>query len=75
MTVTAGLPIPIPMPLTAIQLLWLNLIANGLQDVALAFEPKEGGELQKLLLRRKHARGRTRGDAENSHAKFEAGHP
>lgn len=43
MTVIAGLP----MPLTAIQLLWLNLIANGVQDVALAFEPKEGGELSK----------------------------
>jgi len=37
----------LPMPLTAVQLLWLNLIANGLQDVALAFEPKEGDELQK----------------------------
>lgn len=35
-----------PMPLIAVQLLWLNLVANGLQDVALAFEPKEGGELQ-----------------------------
>jgi len=41
LTVIAGLP----MPLTAIQLLWLNLIANGIQDVALAFEPKEGKEL------------------------------
>ncbi len=40
-TVVAGLP----MPLTAVQLLWLNLVANGLQDVALAFEPKEGAEL------------------------------
>ena len=40
-TVVAGLP----MPLLAVQLLWLNLIANGVQDVALAFEPKEGGEL------------------------------
>ena len=40
-TVVAGLP----MPLLAVQLLWLNLIANGMQDVALAFEPKEGGEL------------------------------
>jgi Ca2+-transporting ATPase len=37
----------LPMPMTAIQLLWLNLIANGLQDVALAFEPKEGQELAK----------------------------
>ncbi|GLS24979.1 cation-translocating P-type ATPase [Marinibactrum halimedae] len=43
LTVTAGLP----MPLTALQLLWLNLVANGLQDVALAFEPGEGGELDK----------------------------
>lgn len=36
-----------PMPLVAVQLLWLNLIANGLQDVALAFEPAEGGELDR----------------------------
>ena len=40
-SVLAGLP----MPLTAVQLLWLNLVANGLQDVGLAFEPGEGGEL------------------------------
>ncbi len=40
--VAAGLA----MPMTAVQLLWLNLVANGLQDVALAFEPKEGGELE-----------------------------
>lgn len=36
-----------PMPLTAIQLLWLNLVTNGIQDVALAFEPGEGDELQR----------------------------
>ena len=41
LSVIAGLP----MPLTAVQLLWLNLVANGLQDVALAFQPKEGDEL------------------------------
>ena len=35
----------LPMPMTAIQLLWLNLVANGLQDVALAFESKEGDEM------------------------------
>lgn len=28
----------LPPPLTAVQLLWLNLITNGIQDVALAFE-------------------------------------
>ncbi len=44
LTVIAGLP----MPMIAVQLLWLNLIANGLQDVALAFEPKEGNELSCL---------------------------
>ena len=43
LSVAAGLP----MPMTAVQLLWLNLVANGVQDVALAFEPKEGDELDK----------------------------
>lgn len=28
-----------PLPMVAAQLLWLNLVTNGLQDVALAFEP------------------------------------
>jgi Ca2+-transporting ATPase len=37
----------LPMPLTAVQLLWLNLVANGVQDLALAFEPKEGDELSR----------------------------
>jgi magnesium-transporting ATPase (P-type) len=41
MATVAGLPLP----LTAVQLLWLNLVTNGIQDVALAFEPAEGGEL------------------------------
>ncbi|MCW0235455.1 MAG: HAD-IC family P-type ATPase [Ferrovibrio sp.] len=31
----------LPPPLTAAQLLWLNLVANGIQDVALAFERPE----------------------------------
>lgn len=35
-----------PLPLTAVQLLWLNLVTNGIQDVALAFEPAEGNELK-----------------------------
>ena len=34
-----------PLPLLAVQLLWLNLVTNGIQDVALAFEPAEGNEL------------------------------
>jgi Ca2+-transporting ATPase len=32
--------------LVAVQLLWLNLVTNGIQDVALAFEPGEGDELR-----------------------------
>ena len=35
----------LPLPLVAVQLLWLNLVTNGIQDVALAFEPGEGDEL------------------------------
>ncbi len=34
-----------PLPLTAIQVLWLNLVTNGIQDVGLSFEPGEGDEL------------------------------
>lgn len=29
------------LPYTAVQILWINLVTNGLQDVALAFEPGE----------------------------------
>jgi magnesium-transporting ATPase (P-type) len=31
-----------------VQLLWLNLVTNGIQDVALAFEPKEDDVLLRL---------------------------
>ncbi|MFW6009946.1 MAG: cation-translocating P-type ATPase, partial [Actinomycetota bacterium] len=34
-------------PLTAVQLLWLNLVTNGIQDVALGFEPGERGVLRR----------------------------
>jgi len=30
-----------PLPVTAAQILWVNLIEDGLPDIALAFEPKE----------------------------------
>ncbi|HSQ69685.1 MAG TPA: HAD-IC family P-type ATPase [Steroidobacteraceae bacterium] len=43
LAVIAGLPLP----LLAVQLLWLNLVTNGIQDVALAFEPGEGDELRR----------------------------
>ena len=37
----------LPVPLTAVQLLWLNLVTNGGQDVALAFERREPGLLDR----------------------------
>jgi len=43
---TLALLTGLPLPLMAVQLLWLNLVTNGIQDVALAFEPGEGDELR-----------------------------
>ena len=40
-----------PMPLTAVQLLWLNLVTNGVQDIALVTEPAEGDELTRPVRR------------------------
>jgi magnesium-transporting ATPase (P-type) len=37
----------LPLPLGAVQLLWLNLVTNGGQDVALAFERAEPGLLSR----------------------------
>ncbi|KQC08818.1 MAG: ATPase [Candidatus Cloacimonas sp. SDB] len=43
LSIFAGLPLP----LLAVQLLWLNLVTNGIQDVALAFEGGEPGAMLK----------------------------
>ncbi len=43
LAVTTGMPLP----LTPVQLLWLNLATQGVQDVALAFEPSEGDILRR----------------------------
>lgn len=40
-----AIPLGLPMPLLPVQLLWLNLVTNGIQDVALATERAEGDEL------------------------------
>ena len=37
----------LPLPLHPVQLLWLNLATNGIQDVALAFDPKEDDVLSR----------------------------
>jgi magnesium-transporting ATPase (P-type) len=44
---TLALLTGLPLPLLAVQLLWLNLVTNGIQHVALAFEPAEGDELSR----------------------------
>lgn len=41
-TIFMGLPIPF----NAIQLLWLNVMTEGVQDIFLGFEEEEGGEMK-----------------------------
>ncbi|MCY7280551.1 MAG: HAD-IC family P-type ATPase [Sphingomonas bacterium] len=43
----AALMLGVPMPLTAVQLLWLNVVTNGLQDVMLGFERGTGDALDR----------------------------
>jgi magnesium-transporting ATPase (P-type) len=43
LSVASGLPVP----LLPVQLLWLNLVTDGIQAIALAFEPGEGDSLQR----------------------------
>jgi calcium-translocating P-type ATPase len=46
-TILAALFAGWPLPFLAAQILWINLVTNGLQDVALAFEKGEPGLLQR----------------------------
>ncbi len=41
--VGSALALGLAVPFTAVQLLWLNLVTNGIQDVALAFEAGRAG--------------------------------
>lgn len=41
LTIIASMLIGLPLPFWATQVLWINLVTNGLQDIALAYEPAE----------------------------------
>jgi Ca2+-transporting ATPase len=45
--ILATIAMGIPIPYIPAQILWLNLVTNGLQDIALAFEPAEKGILDR----------------------------
>ncbi len=45
--VTLAVATGFPLPLTPVQLLWMNLVTQGIQDVSMGFEPGEGDELKR----------------------------
>jgi Ca2+-transporting ATPase len=47
LTILAALALDWPLPLLVVQILWLNLVTDGLQSVALAFEPGSQGVLNR----------------------------
>jgi calcium-translocating P-type ATPase len=52
-TIIVALLLRWELPLVAVQILWLNLVTNGIQDVALAFEPGEKDILKRRPRRRR----------------------
>jgi Ca2+-transporting ATPase len=52
LAILTALVVQWPLPFLPAQILWLNLVTNGLQDVALAFEPGEPGVLRRPPRRR-----------------------
>jgi magnesium-transporting ATPase (P-type) len=46
-TILATVMLGLPLPYLPAQLLWINIVTNGLQDMALAFEPGEKDVLQR----------------------------
>ena len=47
LSILAAVIMGLPIPYVPAQLLWINLVTNGLQDVALAFEPGEKGIMER----------------------------
>ncbi|MDD4346527.1 MAG: HAD-IC family P-type ATPase, partial [Desulfitobacteriaceae bacterium] len=45
--VLASILFGLPLPLLAVQILWLNLVTNGIQDIAMAFEAGEPGAMKR----------------------------
>ncbi|MFC1952446.1 cation-translocating P-type ATPase [Chloroflexota bacterium] len=45
--IIASLIMRLPLPLLPAQILWLNVVTNGVEDVALAFEPGEEAQFRK----------------------------
>ena len=46
-TIITSLVMRFPLPLLPAQILWLNVVTNGVEDVALAFEPGEKAQFRK----------------------------
>ncbi len=53
LVILVALLLGFPLPLLAVQILWLNFITDGFLDVSLAMEPKERGLLSRLFIRPK----------------------
>lgn len=51
--VLTSLVLGVPLPLTAVQILWGNVVENGLPNFALAFEPAEGDVMARPPISRK----------------------
>ncbi|MCP3915719.1 MAG: HAD-IC family P-type ATPase [bacterium] len=47
LAILGSLAFRMPLPLLPAQILWLNLVTNGIEDVALAFEPAEPGTFRR----------------------------
>ncbi len=47
LTILATMVMGLPLPFLPAQILWINLVTNGLQDIALAFEPGEPDVLER----------------------------
>jgi Ca2+-transporting ATPase len=47
LSIATSVALGLPLPFIPAQILWINLVTNGIQDVALAFEPEEKGVINR----------------------------